>query len=213
MAYTCNMCAGALMVSFALLLNHLQRVHAQDPNFHVACGIDGCGCTYKTFYGYRSHVQRKHRAFYENSRKIRDGGTQSEQENEANEPRNCPNETDAEWHEEDDEVIPDPIKRNNAALYVLRVKETYNLTQKAVNDVINNTTYLVREAVTNVCGAITKELKKITGTDFSAQISVLSDESSSVANPFRGMETITAQTATFKELFGLVVSILISVAK
>jgi hypothetical protein len=176
------------MITFALLLNHYQRVHAQDPNFSVVCGIDGCGCSYRNFYGYRSHVQRKHRAFYDNARNIVHVGNE-QPENDVHKP---PSEDDvgSDYSDrEDNEDDEYQIKRNSAA-YILRVKETYNLTQKAVSDVINNTTYLVREAVTSVCEVITNELKKITGEDLSAQIGwgALIDENSSVANPFQGMK-------------------------
>ncbi|KAK3734076.1 hypothetical protein QZH41_019810, partial [Actinostola sp. cb2023] len=100
--------------------------------------------------------------------------------------------------------IEDHTKRNSAA-YLLRIKETYNLTKKAVNDVIDNTTNILREAVVTVCEKITNEMKSITGEDYSAQIGwgALFDETSSVANPFWGMGTAVGQTATFRELFGL----------
>lgn len=64
------MCNSAL-ATFASLLNRYQRVHGQDSNFNVVCGVNGCGCTYKNFYGYRSHLQRHHARFWENAPHIR----------------------------------------------------------------------------------------------------------------------------------------------
>jgi hypothetical protein len=38
----------------------MRRSHANDSNFHVLCGLDGCPRTYKRFLSFRNHLIRKH---------------------------------------------------------------------------------------------------------------------------------------------------------
>lgn len=44
-----------------LILSHLRTVHANDPNFSVLCGIDGCARSFKTFSAFYSHIYRSHK--------------------------------------------------------------------------------------------------------------------------------------------------------
>lgn len=43
------------------LVQHIGIHHANKPNFHLICGINGCPHTSKVFSSFRSHVYRKHR--------------------------------------------------------------------------------------------------------------------------------------------------------
>lgn len=92
---------------------------------------------------------------------------------------------------------------------MLRVKEDNGLTEKALADIVNNTTTLIRNAVQTVCDIVVEKLRNVTGEDCSDRVGweVLSEENVSIANPFQYMETVMQQKHTFQELFGLVVSI------
>ena len=46
--------------SVSIILSHLRTVHASDPNFSIACGLDGCATTSKSFSALYSHVYRHH---------------------------------------------------------------------------------------------------------------------------------------------------------
>lgn len=70
MGLSCNMC-NAVLDNFSLLISHFKRVHREDPNFFVLCGINGCGKTYKTFYGYRSHLNRTHKELLQIAREVK----------------------------------------------------------------------------------------------------------------------------------------------
>lgn len=115
---------------------------------------------------------------------------------------------EVEGEEEDHEAVGNYLRRARAA-YLLRIKETHNLTQTAVNDIVMNTKMLIRDAVETTCETMVKKLWDCTGEDYSEQVGweVLSDENAGIANPFQGMETENGQRQTFRELFGLVVSI------
>ena len=49
--------------SVSIVLSHLRTVHASDPNYCVACGLDGCAKTSKSFSALYSHVYRHHPDF------------------------------------------------------------------------------------------------------------------------------------------------------
>ena len=43
-----------------IVISHLRLVHANDPNFSVSCGIEGCYRTFKSFSSFYQHIYRKH---------------------------------------------------------------------------------------------------------------------------------------------------------
>ena len=102
-------------------------------------------------------------------------------------------------------------QRNTSAAYLLRIKETHNLSQKALDDIVQSTSSLVSTAVKSVCINIADKLlnmeeeenhviQNITGQ-------TLFEENSEKASPFQNLETENRQKRAFKEIFGLVVSI------
>lgn len=47
--------------SMPSVLSHLRLVHANDPNFSVPCGIEGCCKTSNTFSALYQHIYKKHK--------------------------------------------------------------------------------------------------------------------------------------------------------
>ena len=58
---------------------------------------------------------------------------------------------DNDAHNEDDEDDEVAMLRCSRAAYLLRIMETHNLTQKALNDIVANTTMLIQHAVQRTC--------------------------------------------------------------
>lgn len=219
MGFKCHVCSSGL-INLSLLFNHWWRVHGQDPNFNIVCGLGGCGRTYQNFFGYRSHLQRHDNDLWRDAKNITelDGIHQSAGNDDSDE--SCSGELGADdiatssddevedGEEEDHEAIKNPLRCARAA-YLLRIKETHNLTQAAVNDIVMNTKMLIQDAVEKTCETIVKKLQNNTGEDYSEQVSwdVIADENADIASPFQGMETENGQRQTYRELFGLVVSI------
>ena len=113
--------------------------------------------------------------------------------------------------EEDKDDVQNEQLRNTIAAYLLRIKETHNLSQKALDDIVQSTSSLVSTAVKSVCINIADKLlnmeeeenhviQNITGQ-------TLFEENSEKASPFQNLETENRQKQAFKEIFGLVVSI------
>ena len=221
------MCSS-IFANLSLLLNHWMRVHGQDANLNIVCGVGGCGRTYRNFFGYRSHLQRNHNDLWKNASEITelcdlvnnedhnieqnlsddsdDDATNGDIFKDNGEKLGNGDENDA--HDEDDEDDEAALLRCSRAAYLLRIMETHNLTQKALNDIVANTNMLIQHAVQTTCETVVRKLRESTGEDYSGQISweVLSDEDVMFGNPFQGLETESDQRKTFKELFGFVVS-------
>ena len=140
MGLSCNMC-NAVVDNFSLLISHFQRVHREDPNFFVLCGINGCGKTYKTFYRYRSHINRTHKTFLLVARDInqpQDLVRNIEPEDEAGDV--FAGEPLSDVDEDDPPCVQ--LKSTSAA-YLLQIKEMHNLSQVALNDIAQSTNILV----------------------------------------------------------------------
>jgi hypothetical protein len=44
-------------------IKHISLIHRGDPNFNIACGIEGCYSTFRRFSSFTSHISRKHESF------------------------------------------------------------------------------------------------------------------------------------------------------
>lgn len=227
MGLTCHMCLS-IFTNLSLLLNHWLRVHGQDPNLNISCGVGGCGRTYRNFFGYRSHLQRNHNQLWKNASEITElGDWLKDVDHEEGTSDNCDGAATSgdSFVANDDEEDRDGEGGNDShgdadiedgaaqlicsrAAYLLRIKETHNLTQTALNDIVANTKMLIQDAVKTTCETVVNKLIETTGENYSEQIGweVFTANNAKIANPFQGMETERDQRQTFKELFGFVVS-------
>ena len=98
-------------------------------------------------------------------------------------------------------------KRMNA-LYLLKTKECNLLTQKATDDIVEGSTWLVRNTVDMIQQGVQNRLDSA-GIAFEAVpgLSELFSEDHPVSNPFQHVSTKHKQGNYFKEVFELVVSV------
>lgn len=170
MGLRCHMCSS-IFANLSLQLNHWMRVHGQDANLNILCGVGGCGQTYRKFFGYRSHLQRNHNPLWKNASEIMElwDLVNNEDHNIAQNLsddchydasngasfidnwENLDDGDDNDAHNEDDEDDQVAMLRCSRAAYLLRIMETHNLTQKALNDIVANTTMLIQHAVQRTC--------------------------------------------------------------
>jgi len=45
------------------VLSHMRAYHANEPNFCVTCGLDGCATSSRSFAGLYSHIYRNHNEY------------------------------------------------------------------------------------------------------------------------------------------------------
>jgi hypothetical protein len=159
-------------------------------------------------HSYKSHLRRKHSDINLTSHIPEDVVIEAE-----NQPmQNCRNENDEEMglYEVNDtyeeEEAAKAWKHRNAQ-FILKTKETNLLTQKCVNNIVDDATELVRGTVQTIKSGLHDCLENA-GINFDA-IPGLSDlfaEENPISNPFQHVSTKYKQNAYFKEHFGLVVS-------
>ena len=199
---------NAFLDNFSLLISHFKRVHREDPNFFVSCGINGCGKTYKTFYGYRSHLNRTHKELLQIAREV-EQPQDLVQDIEIEEPAGDVF-TGEPLSDEDEDNPPGVQLRSTSAAYLLRIKETHNLSQKALDDIVQSTNTLVSAAVKSVCVNIANQLQNNAQEEDDMLQNVtwqtLFEQNSEEASPFQDLESENRQRQAFKEMFGLVVS-------
>ncbi len=198
------MCLGFVAGSLRLLLNHMRRSHASDPNFHVLCGLDDCPRTYKRFISFRNHLIRKH------SFKLTDqddqgiGMLQNEPEIEIDDFPQMDEDT-AESNEHCTQ--PQQMKENNA-LCLLGFKERGRVPQTVVNFFVENSIQLVRNCLEFAESKIDEKLRACgTSTEAVSGLKEIFEQDSLAMNPFNGLENEKQQSKFYKENFKLVVSL------
>ena len=164
--------------------------------------------TYKTFYGYRSHLKRTHKDLLQIAREVKQP-QDLVQDIEIEEPAG---DVFAEepLSNEDEDNPPGVQLRSTSAAYLLRIKETHNLSQKALDDIVQGTSTLVSAAVKSVCFNIVNQLHNNAQEEDDVLQNItwqtLFEQNSEEASPFQDLETENRQRQAFKEMFGLVVS-------
>ena len=112
--------------------------------------------------------------------------------------------------EEDKDDLPNEQLRNKSVAYLLWIKETYNLLQKALDDIVQNTSTLI-SAVMAACVNIANKLLNMEEEENHVLQNItrqaLFEQNSEKASLFQNHETENRQKQAFKEIFGLVVSI------
>lgn len=122
---------------------------------------------YKTFYGYRSQINRRHKAILQVARDI-----QQPQDLVQNIHMECEEEEEAgdvmageQLSDEGEVDAPGDQLRSTSAAYLLRIKEMHNLSQTAVDDIVQSINTLVSTAVKSVCVNIANQLQNIVHED------------------------------------------------
>lgn len=106
------------------------------------------------------------------------------------------------------------VYSSGALAYLLQIKETHNLSQKALDDIVQGTNTLVSAAVKSVCVNIANQLQNNAEEEDDEEDDglqnitwqTLFEQNSEEASPFQDLETENRQRQAFKEMFGLVVS-------
>ena len=107
-------------------------------------------------------------------------------------------------HDEEDSI---EVLRNQNAKFILKTMETNLLTQTCMNNIVEDSTELVRGTVKAIKSGLQGCLENA-GIDFAAVpgLNELFEEENPLSNPFEHVSTKYQQNAYFQEHFGLVVS-------
>lgn len=201
MAFVCQFCTFRCS-NWRTVLRHTFEAHF-GPNVRFTCGIDNCPQTFATFSAATSHWARKHKG--------RDFGIQST----TPEVSTCGENPQVLLGSDHDEDPPDVLdtgpgvqsehlSRKSAGLFLLTLKERYQLTQTAMNFAVGQVKEMVAFLSEDLRSAV-----EATVQQHCAAAGVVPPDLGSCfedVDPFCGLETEYMQTKFYREKFGLVVS-------
>lgn len=102
------------------LINHLLRKHKTEKNFIIHCSNPGCGISFTKLSSFRRHYYRKH-AIEENLNNIEE-------------------DIDTTTNNSDIDIVPACREtQKSEALFLLKLKAEHNLSEKALNDIMDST--------------------------------------------------------------------------
>ena len=186
-------------------MRHSFEAHSSSPNFTYTCGINGCPQTFTSFSAIKSHLGRKHRGVdLEAACTVSSGGRQ--------------NESDAVPESMDftelqlEENSPDQSLRSvdrlekSAALFLLSLKERYEITQSALDFAVLQVRQMVAYAVEDVKESVEASLfSHLQASGIQLDLPEIS-ECFCAPDPFCNLQSEYMQTKYYKENFDLVVS-------
>lgn len=102
------------------LINHLLRKHKTEKNFIIHCSNPGCGISFTKLSSFRRHYYRKH-AIEENLNNVEE-------------------DIDTTTNNSDIDIVPACREtQKSEALFLLKLKAEHNLSEKALNDIMDST--------------------------------------------------------------------------
>ena len=230
--YLCQRCAFRCSV-WRNHIRHTFEAHSSEPNFSLRCDVNGCTKTTSNYSTLMSHLSRQHREVDVESPSVhtllisypQDGGSTLELDQGTNEESVVEGEDSiveamVEVEAEDSIVEAShcqfqnrPIQslERSAALFLLTLKEKYQLTQSAVNFALSQVKEMMfydHQDKVETLQSILDNQTASPGIEFNLS------ESLQYKNPFANLETANLetehlQTKYYKEHFGLVVGLII----
>jgi hypothetical protein len=160
------------------LIGHVVKKHRTDSEFNASCNFPGCGASYKNYLSFKKHVYRKHRQDLSDHN---DGDTEAVCEQMCQE-------------EVTDNSDDSPLIDSEAA-FILRLRAHHNLSNNAVNEIMETVKVLYQERMKKVklelkshlCGYVNIDTMKVFNTD----------------DMFSGLDSEYRQDKFFETWFGL----------
>lgn len=218
MVFHCSYCSFHCRARLDLI-KHVFSSHSIEPTFTFVCAIKGCPHCFKfgaTFSSFKSHCNRKH----PNWQQYVDDATDPDPPASALhdvpmlEPlSNLDVSIDNDGTELEHQSI-ESINRStsinteqvsmlqvqkSSALFLLSCKERFKLPQAAINFAVG----AVNAIVNDVCDLAKQSIEQALSTNTSASLAI-----QQCRDPFASLETEYRQTKFYREVFGLVVSMI-----
>ena len=215
----CNFC-NFRAPTLNFYVSHLRSVHAEDSDFHITCGIDGCVNNYQKCSSFLSHVYRNHREalLVPGSRCVSlppasDDPATATTTNVGTEEGLFGGELYSEEHARNGDLgtatapfdhslhqilqEDDVQQQKRSALFLLKLKEVKGLSQSAVNVVVSGCQELFQHSVGRIQAGVGERLS-MQGID-SSEIPDLDDFFSAVVDPFSGLHTTYLQDKFYRD--------------
>lgn len=186
-------------------MRHTFECHSSEPNFRMSCRI--CSQTFSNYSSMSSHISRKHKGCsLEETDHI---STVSQDLQITNVAVDTPmmTSTTCDIHPQSSQTHENQMYRS-AALFLLTLKEKYNLTQTTVDFAVSQVQQMVKYALEDLKDNVLKSAHE-SGYDLPMNIVDAMDTS---INPFQDLHSEHMQTKFFKEYFNIVVSNVLTIS-
>ena len=230
LTYRCSFCSFRCL-SWREYNRHSFETHSNDSNFVMKCVVAGCSQTFRCYSTFSSHLSRKHRGVdFESEGRISilSCNSCSHESEDVNDLNSCDVNISTTMESEmmdtgitgagDAELVsnnPDVSQTQDctegstrfsrfASLFLLTVKERYQLTQSALDFITKQIQQMISFAVDDIDTTIRNYLAE-QGLN---KIPVLDQQLEALRNPFAHIQTEYLQNKYFRENFNLVVSLL-----
>ena len=193
MSLVCQFCPFCCYNS-GLLLRHTFEAHSSEPNFKYTCGIDNCVQTFETFLAVTSHWSRNHKGRHRRDPDPQNTVVSSSSLTEDVTPDVNVDSDQSEQHSPPEAVSHEHLSRS-AGLFLLTLKERYQLTQTAINFAVGQVKQMVTFVSEDIRAAVLSTLQQhyaTTGVNIPDIESCFED-----IDPFCGLTTEYLQTKFF----------------
>ena len=203
MVFFCQFCCFSSL-EWKTLLRHTFEAHSNVPGFNFMCGIDGCSQTFQTYSGITSHLRRKHRGRDLNEQPV--ALSQLDDTNTDQTPADiCMiDDSDDTATPGQQREAPDNTLERSAALFLLCLKERFQISQTAIDFAVSQVQHMVTFAIEDIQHAVECYLQSLS-TESPPDIAAII-ECFTVPDPFTNLQNEYMQTKYYKENFELIVS-------
>ena len=228
MAVLCWLCHKFASNSFKAVIRHIRAVHSFDPSFEIVCGINGCPRTYTKFNSYKKHLTRKHLDVYDprmsrissTCRTVDSSHSGAPHEADHDDLTRLPQQECASGPHIDSIVdnIEESSESSNemsfanseklAALFLLKMKEVYKLSQSSVDCLTTDMSEMLQKHDHSLKLKV-KDLLSSSGIkveNYPQIVQFLSHQDEELADPFKGLQSKFLQEKYFHENLALIVS-------
>lgn len=161
---SCPLCPDSrhLKLDIKEYLKHIRLFHANQANFKITCGINGCQRSYTNLGTFQNHVSGIHNSIFSNlTNSTITEEIVADSENESfdaicddnnsdctsnSTTKNTCND-DKDDAEELEDILPHELLQNSSALFLLGIKEKYKLTQVATQGIVEGVTNLTQQLI------------------------------------------------------------------
>lgn len=195
----CHLCEDFFVPSRTLLLHHIARVHSNMPDFNMTCGLDECMATFKNYHAFKRHLRKKCSVICNLEDEEAEVPT-TDDYNQENSPSSNPTYSSTGGENEGD-------RERSVALWILKLKESQNLTQSVTEEILGDVT----ELCSNMASSLEADLRKIMSAarinpDDISGLKELFHGDSPYHKPFNKLNTQYLQMSYYKSHFNFVVS-------
>ena len=192
--YECFICHTYARSTLAGVMRHIRQVHKHFSGA-VRCGIGGCPTTATSYESLRQHLYKKHREVLHTTNsgiedeEVVDNPFDTSTESQIDSDSTSMNEVSTALHSMSS---PNKKRKQEAAKFILKIRDGKNLPQTVVDDIVTDTQLLLDESRQGIQTAVISALSQSgVATDVLTTIKNVLDGISHLS--FQGLETAYKQ--------------------